>query len=307
MSDKVRITIVGMGAIGTSIGMALKKAKPEVEITGHDKEHATAGRARKRGAVDRTDWNLISACENADATIIATPVAEVKDTLAAAGQYVKSGSLVMDTASVKAPVLKWAEESLAEGASFVGGSPVLFGGAREMDPELFSGTVFCLCPAVSASPEAVAWASELVVALGAAPFFVDATEHDGLMAAAGHLPILLAASLLKVVSASTAWREVARLAGDRFADATMPVRGDAAAHRELCQGNAQNILRWLDLFQAQLAELRQAIVDGDGSVLEEVFEAALQARDEWERGEVVPSPDPMRYDRGLRSLFLGQR
>lgn len=307
MPDKVRITIVGMNAIGASMGLALKKAEPEIEITGHDKEHAIAGRARKRGAIDRTDWNLISACENADSVIIATPVAEVKATLIAAGPYFKPGSLVMDTASVKAPVLQWAKDNLGEGVSFVGGSPILPGGAQEMDPELFVGSTFCLCPCVGASPESVGWASGLVVALGANPLFIDAVEHDGLLAAVGHLPVLLAAALLKVTSASPAWREAARLAGDCFASATMPIGGDSAAHRELCQSNAQSIVRWLDLFQAQLAELRQAIVDGDGEALEGGFEAALQARDRWERGEVAASQESVQYDSGFRSLFLGQR
>jgi len=302
----VRITIVGMSAIGTSIGMALKKAEPEIEITGHDKEHAAAGQARKRGAIDRTNWNLISACENADVTIIATPIAEVKDTLVAVGPYLKSGSLVMDTASIKAPVLKWAEENLAEGTSFVGGSPILPGGRREMDPELFSGALFCLCPSNGASPESVAWASELVVALGAHPFFIDAEEHDGLMAAVSHLPVLLATALLQIATASPAWRESARLAGDRFANATMSIDGDAASHRALCKSNAQNIVRWLDLIQAQLTELRRAIADGNDEGLESAFEAALEARDRWERGEVVPSQETVKYDRGFRSLFLGR-
>ena len=306
MSEKVRITIVGMGAIGTSLGMALKKAEPEIEITGHDKAHAIAGQARKRGAVDRTDWNLISACENADVTIITTPIAELKDTLVAAGSYFKSGSLVMDTASVKAPVLQWAQENLGDGVSFVGGSPILPGGRREIDPELFSGALFCLCPDGGASPNAVAWASELVVTLGAKLLFIDAEEHDGLMAAVGHLPILLAAALLQVASASPAWRESVRLAGDSFANATMSISGDAASHCALCQSNAQNIVRWLDLIQAQLAELRQAIVDGNDEALEGAFEAALEARDGWERGEVVPSQEAVKYDRGFRSLFLGK-
>lgn len=306
MSEKVKITIVGMGAIGTSIGMALKKAEPEIEITGHDKAHDIAGKARKRGAVDRTDWNLISACEKADVTIIATPIAELKDTLVAAGAYFKSGSLVMDTASIKAPVLQWAQENLAAGVSFVGGSPILPGGRREMDPELFSGALFCLCPDGGASPNAVSLASELVVALGAKPFFVDAEEHDGLMAAVGHLPVLLATALLQVVSASPAWRESIRLGGDNFANATTSISGDAASLRALCQSNAQNILRWLDHIQAQLEELRQAIMDGNDEELEGAFEAALEARDGWERGEVVPSQEAGKYDRGFRSLFLGK-
>jgi len=302
----IQITVVGMGAIGTSIGLALKRAEPAVRITGHDKEVSAAGRARKAHAVDRTEWNLVTACENADVTIIATDLSGVKETLSAAGPYFKPGSLVMDTASVKVPVLRWAGENLAEGVSFVGGSPILPDRGGETDVELFSGVTYCLCPGVNASSEAVEWASDLVSALGARPFFIGAAEHDGLMAAVSHLPILLATSLLRVASANVAWRESARLAGSRFGGATGALVGSASAQRELCQSNAENILRWIELFQADLEQLRQAIVSGNAEALEEAFDAALQARDSWERGEVESSPEPIKYERGFRSLFLGK-
>jgi prephenate dehydrogenase len=305
MSERVRIAIVGLGSIGTSVGMALKKAEPEIELIGHDKDHSAARRARKEGAVDRTDWNLISACEDADVVILALPLGEIRETLVAAAPYFKSGGLVMDTASAKAPVLQWAGENVGEGVNFIGGSPILSHGKRGMDPELFSGSLFCLCPASTASPDAVAWASGLVRSMGARPFFIDALEHDGVMAAVDHLPILLAAALLRASSGSSAWREAVRLGGDRFASATASICGDGAAHADLCLCNADSVLRWLDLFQTELAKLRLSLADGDGEALSEALKDALDARDSWERQDVTEASEGPEYERGFRSLLLG--
>ena len=306
MSERVRIAIVGLGSVGTSVGMALKKADSELEIIGHDKNHSAARRARKEGAVDRTDWNLISACEDASAVILAIPIGQIRETLVAAGPYFRTGSLVMDTASAKAPVLRWAGENVGEGVSFIGGSPILPQGRRSMDPELFVGNLFCLCPAPTASPEAVGWASGLVRAMGAQPFFIDASEHDGVMAAVDHLPILLAAALLRTSCRSSSWREAVRLGGDRFASATESIGGGAETHSELLQCNSESVLRWLDLFQGELAQLRRALAGEDGEALSEALEAAQNARESWERQDVEQAKEGPEYERGFRSLFLGQ-
>ena len=306
MSERVRITIVGLGSIGSSVGMALKKADSELEIIGHDKNHSAARRARKEGAVDRTEWNLISACENANAVILAIPVGQIRETLVAAGPYFATGSLVMDTASAKAPVLQWASENLGEGVSFVGGSPILPQGKRAMDPELFVGSLFCLCPSPAASPEAVGWATGLVRAMGAQPFFIDALEHDGVMAAVDHLPILAAAALLRTSCESPSWREAVRLGGDRFANATASIAGGAEAHSELLRHNSQSVLRWLDLLQAELAQLGRILADQDGEALSDALQAALDARESWERQDVDQAQEAPKYEHGFRSLFLGQ-
>ena len=102
---KSRITIIGLGLIGGSIGLALKKAKVDVEIVGHDKDSGVANRAQKRGAVDRTDWNLHGACDGASLIFLAIPLAGIKDTLAALGTSLGSGVIVSDTATSKAPVM----------------------------------------------------------------------------------------------------------------------------------------------------------------------------------------------------------
>jgi prephenate dehydrogenase len=291
---KARITIVGLGFIGGSIGLALHQAEADFEVVGHDRERAAANQAKKMGAVDKTDWNLISACESADLIVMAIPVGGIKDTLMAIGSYLKPGCLITDTASIKSPVLEWAEEILPQEVNFVGGDPIVgtagttgddlsSGGIDAARADLFSGAIYCLTPAAGAAPEAVRLASDFVYLLGAQPYFLDPLEHDGLMAGVDHLPFVLSAALLGITTESPSWREMRRLAGGVFENATRFVSADPTTYRDACLVNSQNIVRWIDACSGKLGELKEAILSGDAEELEQVFEEAMIVRQRWLR------------------------
>ncbi len=286
--SKPRIAIVGLGLIGGSIGLALRQAEVDLEIVGHDRERAAANQARKIGAVDKTDWNLVSTCEDADLIVIAIPVGGIKDTLAAIGPYLKPGCLITDTASIKSPVVEWAEEILPQEVNFVGGDPIVAGvgtaeGIDAASADLFAGVAYCLTPAVSAAPDAVRAASDFVHLLGAQPYFLDAQEHDGLMAGVEHLPFVLSAALLGVTTSSPSWREMRRLAGGAFENATRFVSADPSTYRDACLVNSENIVRWIDACSERLGELKQTIQVGDAEELTQLFEEAIVARQRWLR------------------------
>jgi prephenate dehydrogenase len=295
---KPRITIVGLGLIGGSIGLALRQTGDDYEVVGHDREHAVAGKARKLGAVSKTEWNLISACEGADLIIIATPVMAIKDTLTAIASYLKPGCLVTDTANIKGPVVAWAKEILPDTVNFVGGDPIIsqegslptgIEGARA---DLFQGGLYCLTPSPEAAPQAVELATDLVHLLGASPFFLDAAEHDGLVAGVDHLPFVLSAALLETTIASPAWREMRKLAGDAFQSATHFSSGDAATYRDACLTNGENIVRWIDAYLARLNELREVIATQEAEKLETAFEEVMSVRDRWLRDKAEGRWEP---------------
>jgi prephenate dehydrogenase len=287
--SKPRITIVGLGLIGGSIGLALCQTGNDYEVVGHDREHAVAGKARKLGAVGKTEWNLVSACEEADLIIVATPVMAIKETLTAIASYLKPGCLITDTASIKGPVMAWAKEILPDTVNFVGGSPIvsqegtLPTGIEGARADLFQGGLYCLTPSPEAAPQAVQLATDLVQLLGASPFFLDAAEHDGLMAGVDHLPFILSAALLETAVQSPAWREMRKLAGDAFQSVTRFSSGDAATYRDACLTNGENIVRWIDTCLARLKELREVITAQEVEKLEEIFEEAMSVRDRWLR------------------------
>src|SRR5512135_2377246 len=176
------------------MGLALKKAKLDVEVVGHDKNSSTAGRALKRGAVDKTEWNLHSACAGAGLIILAVPLIGVKETLAALKDSLPPGAIVTDTATTKVPVMDWARE-LAPGVEFVGGNPALSvkragvgHGIDAADADLFQDATYALMASTTAAPMAIETMTNFVALIGAKPYFIDPAEHDGLMAGVQHLP-----------------------------------------------------------------------------------------------------------------------
>jgi prephenate dehydrogenase len=284
---KPRITIVGLGLIGGSMGMALREAEIASVVVGHDKDLTVSKQAKKMGAVDQAEWNLISACENSDLVILATPVGAIRPTLEAMAQYLKPYCVVIDTASLKAQVLNWADEILPEQVFFVGSDPVLNmvvegqGGLEAARPDLFQRGLFCLVPSVKADPAAVKLAVDLVTILGARPLFLDAVEHDGLLAAVSHLPPLLGLALLEMAIGQPTWRELRKVAGPSFESSTHLPFTDAAGYSEMCVSNRANILRWLDAFAASLASIRETLAEGQSEELKQRFEEALAERGRW--------------------------
>lgn len=294
-TEKPRITIVGLGLIGSSIGLALRDAGVASTVVGHDKEPRASSQAKKLGAVDRTDWNLISACEDSDLVVLAIPLAGIKPTLQALSPYLRPGCVVMDTATLKQPVLAWANEALPDQVHFVGGNPIISqpmagqSGPEAARADLFRNGLFCLTPSPSAEPAAVKLASDLAAVLGSKPLFIDPAEHDGLLAAVEHLPIVLAVALLDTVIHQPTWRELWKVAGASFEVGTQLASTDPAGYGELCAANRENIIRWIDAFAAVLASLRQDLVQGESEEisladsLSQRLEHALEKRDRWLR------------------------
>lgn len=301
-TSKPRVTIVGLGLIGGSLGLALRQADAASVIIGHDRARDAGGQAKRLGAVDKAHWNLVSACENSDLVILATPVGAIEDTLQAIGPSLRPGCVVMDTAAAKRSVLGWAAEHLPESVSFVGSNPILSaasdgrGGLEAARADLFQDGLICIVPAPGADGRAVKLVTDLVRVLGARPLFLDAVEHDGLVAAVDHLPPLLALALSDVVVQQPTWRELRKMAGPSFETGTALLATDPAIYTDLWTTNRDNVLRWLDAFSDSLALIRRALAEGEADALVERWQTALAERQSWlaERatGQWLESPRP---------------
>ncbi len=284
---KPRVTIVGLGLIGASIGMALRQAEVTSAIVGHDRNRDASAQAKKNEAVDRTDWNLISACEEADLIILATPVGAIEDTMKAVAAYLRPQCVIIDTATLKAPVLGWAAQYLPDTVHFIGGDPIITtnvrdqGGVEAARADLFQNALFCLVPPPTAEAEAVKLATDLVQILGAKPVFFDAVEHDGLMAAVDHLPATLSLALMDMVTSQATWRELRKVAGPAFEASTRPASDDPAALVDMCMSNRDNLVRWIDTFVSSLTVVRQQLVDNETEALTKRFARALEERNRW--------------------------
>jgi prephenate dehydrogenase len=273
--------------IGNSIGLAVRQAGVASAVIGHDRERSASDQAKRQGAVDRIHWNLLSACDESDLVILAEPLGDIEETLEAIGPELRPGCVVMDTASLKGPVMAWAAKYLPEGIHFVGGDPILataIRGPRSAESaraDLFQRGLFCLVPSPTADASAVKLVTDLVSILGAKPLVPDVAEHDGLLAAVEHLPALLSLGMLDTVIHQPAWRELRKVAGPSFDASTQLVTADSAAESELYILNKDNILRWIDVLSASLASVRELVDQEDTEALAGRFATAFEERQKW--------------------------
>lgn len=263
------ITVIGLGPVGLAIGQALTRIRTDYRLVGHDRDHDRVKAALAAGAIDEGRWNLVAAVEDADLVFITEPVALAVETIGRIAPHVRPGALVTDTAPVMRPLLE-AAKALPEGVSFVSGHPVL-GGAIQTDAGPFVGVTYGIVPAANADAAAVRVLVDLIGAIGAEPYFIDAAEHDALAAAVDQLPHLAGAALARVLGRSPSAADLARLmppamratwfaAGRESADAAAAAGVDPAA-----------TLAWLDGLLRELTEARARIAaaaagdDGDDS------------------------------------------
>ncbi len=285
MASQPCITIIGTGLIGTSLGMAIQNARgKEIEIVGHDKDMAQARLAQRMGGVSKVDRNLISACARADMIILSIPSSGIRDTLSLIAQDLKSGCVITDTASIKAPVIEWADEYLPDDVSFVGGDPVLFGdeaGIESARADLFQGVQYAVTPSVRATSEAVKLVTDLVAMVGAIPHFIDPHEHDGLMGGTEHIADVLAVVLMRTLSSSGGWRDLRRMGGATFDRVTCFSMADVSEYTTRALMNRENLLRWIDSFQRELGHFRRLVEQEDGPAIESYYEVEMENRLAW--------------------------
>ncbi len=279
-----QVTIIGLGLIGTSLGLALKQLKNPPKVVGNDVQYDAATRASRLKAVDRAERNLQEAVSGADLVVVATPVSVIPDVLRAAVPALSSGCVITDTGSTKREVVRLAREILPSSLSFVGGHPMTgkaTGGVDEPSASLFQSAIYCLTPVAFTPEPSVAAVASMVQQIGASAFFLDPIEHDGLVAGISHLPYLLSATLMRVLASETAWREMSDLAAGGFEMTTRLAGRDPKMYADILGTNSDNMVRYLDRLMAELSVMRERLVSGQSSV-EPALKEAQDKRLEWE-------------------------
>jgi prephenate dehydrogenase len=274
-NGKKRITIVGTGLIGGSLGMAVRAARlPGLEVIGHDALRGNANQAEKTGAIDRAEHNLPRAVSGASMVVIAVPVLAVREVMQQVAPDLGEGAVVTDTTSTKAHVMRWAREALPEHVSFVGGHPMAgkeTGGIANAEAGLFRGKAYCISPAVDATESAVKSVMGLARLAGAEPMFVDPEEHDIYAAAISHLPLMISTALFSMLRQSPAWPDMGMMASSGFSDVTRLASGDPALSHGIWATNREAVIHWLDRMAEQLRDFRKKLEDAQDEDLLETF------------------------------------
>ena len=306
-----RITIIGIGPIGMSLGLGLKAAGlTDTEILGTSGDRKTLNYGKEIGAFDEISGNLRSALRGAQMVILDSTLGEARPLLEAIGPILEEGCLVTDTGLAKVKMMEWAAEYLPDNVEFVAGRPVpkeYMKSVEDATADAFDEGVYCIVTSRKTSQSAVKTIVGLAELLGAKPLFLDEHELDSYTSAALHLPILLSSALVNSVSSGPAWREIARVAGGEFGMVSELASGDAEDNALACLSSPDTTIRWLDQAIEELTAYRSHIEAG-AEELGRSFDKALDDWAKWKTDTVVPNeaPDLPSAGETMSGLFFGR-
>jgi len=283
MAEK-RISIIGLGLIGGSLAMALKRCVAcDMEIVGYARRAETGQEALRLGAVDRVVDNLHDAVEGAAIVVLTTPVVAMQKLFKEIRGHLAPGAIVTDVGSTKVDVQRWAKLHLGPNVTFIGGHPMAGSAAAGMGgakPDLFDDTVFCVVVEEATPQPARAALERLVEWIGARPLVMTAEQHDQYVAGVSHLPVVLASALVTAAATHEQWPSMSQLAAQGFREMTRMAAGSAEVRRSLCSTNQQAIAEWIDRYIEVLRDYRTHILHDDSALLD-LFEQARLARRQW--------------------------
>jgi prephenate dehydrogenase len=278
-----RLCVIGVGLIGGSLALALRRAGHCGQIVGAGRHVATLERAIALGVIDGYDLDLAQAVTGADMVVLAVPMGAMTEVMAAIRDHLAPDAILTDVGSVKGAVVQAAQSVFgALPPTLVPGHPVAGtenSGVEAAFPELFQGRRVILTPTKASSPAAIATVRTMWEAAGAVVEEMDAHTHDEMLAATSHLPHVVAFALMHALARMDAQSEVLRYAAGGFRDFTRIASSDPVMWRDICLTNAPALLDMMDRFRAELDELARAIAAGDGMRLETVFREAKRTRD----------------------------
>ncbi len=307
-----RIAIIGLGLIGGSLGLAIKRANLEgLEVAGTARTLETVRKAKRLGAIDIEARTAAEAAHNARLVVIASPIMATKTVLAEIAPELPEGAVVTDVCSTKGDISKWARDVLPSGVQFVGGHPMAgkeTAGIEAADADLFRDKAWVIAPSPDANEGAVATVIGLAQLTGAVPLFMDAHEHDSYVAAISHLPLLLSSALFSVAFNSAAWPELANLASSGFKDTTRLASSSPEMAHDIMMTNRDNVVHWLDRYIDELHRYREVIAKGESESLIETFTRPQMERDTFmvagpPKRDVAPPTETL----SMMDLLLGTK
>ena len=272
-----QVSVIGLGLIGGSLGMALRRGKIARRVIGFSRREATLRRAKRRGAIDDgctelcPDW-----LSESDLVVIATPPSTVPRIARQVARLARRPLVLTDVASTKAKIVRDVERALPSRISFVGAHPIAGSersGIEAADARLFGGAACIVTPTPRTRPAAAARVAALWRRLGCRVERMSPARHDTLVAQISHVPHLAAVGLALFPE-----QRALRLSGGGFADATRIALGDPALWEEICRTNSREVGRALEQLIKELSALQRMVRRPANGSLRGRFEAARRRR-----------------------------
>jgi len=277
------VCIIGLGLIGGSIGLSMKKNNFESKVIGYAKTERTLSRAVERGLVDDAEKNLVKAVNGADLIILATPLSTFKSIIKEIAPFLKKGSIVTDTGSAKFTVLEELKDLIPKDVEFIPGHPIA--GTEESGPdsgfpELFENRWCILTPTKDNSEESIKSIKYFWELLGSKVEIMDALHHDKVLAITSHIPHLIAYNIVGTANdlANVTDSEVVKYSAGGFRDFTRIAASDPKMWSDIFTYNSEAVLEMLDLFSNDLIKLKESILKKDTNMLFSSFEKTRNVR-----------------------------
>ncbi|HHL45220.1 MAG TPA: prephenate dehydrogenase/arogenate dehydrogenase family protein [Gammaproteobacteria bacterium] len=278
-----RLAILGVGLIGGSLALALKKAAAVSQVVGWSRREQTLNRALELGVIDQAETEISEALRGAELVVAAVPVGAMEALFRQVAPHLEQESIITDAGSTKGSVVEAARrafDGLPPG--FVPGHPIAGieqSGVEAAFPELYQGRRVILTPTPESDPAAVGRVRAMWELCGAEVMEMEVAHHDEVLAATSHLPHLLAYSLVDTLARMDESEEIFQFAAGGFRDFTRIASSDPQMWHDICLANRDALLVMLERFSGDLAQMSDAIRSGDGEYLKQVFIRAKQARD----------------------------
>jgi prephenate dehydrogenase len=280
-----KVTLLGVGLLGGSLGMALRKRGLANQVHGYVRRETSVRECIQAGAVDSASTQLPESVRDADLIVLCTPLAQMAGLARAVLPAVSAGALVTDVGSVKGPLVRELEPLFAgRGAVFVGSHPMA--GSEKMGvsaarPDLYQSAVCVVTPTRESREEELSKTEELWRAVGARTLRLSPEAHDELVARSSHLPHVLAAHLAKYVLDPSQASEQSQLCATGFRDSTRIASGSPEMWRDIVVMNREPLKRAIKEYRAQIETFETLLDRSDASAIETFFQNAKQLRDSW--------------------------
>jgi len=278
------LVLVGVGLIGGSFALALRRAGAVGRVIGVGRRPETLVTARELGIIDESAQGF--ACvSSADLVMLAMPVGQTQPVLRGMAAYLGPNTIVTDAGSTKSEVVRAARAELGAALPrFVPGHPIAgteHSGPQAAFADLYRGQRVVLTPLEETDSRALARVREAWEACGARVHQLDAEVHDRVLATVSHLPHMLAFALVDQVARSDNAAELFSYAAGGFRDFTRIASSHPEMWRDICLANRAAVLEELRRYEDGLELLRRALEAGDGTALEALFARAQEARNRW--------------------------
>lgn len=294
------IYIAGLGLIGASMALGIKRDYPDYEILGYNRSQASRDIALERGMIDRATDDFASFAPLADVIILSLPI---KQTIAFLQELatldLKEGVIISDAGSTKSAIVTTAEKCFADKpVRFVGAHPMAGShktGAASADVNLFENAYYIFTPSILTTPDTLEEMKDLLSGLHARFIEIDAEEHDRVTSQISHFPHILASGLMEQTASYAEEHEMARrFAAGGFRDMTRISESEPGMWTSILLSNRETIIERIEDFKRRLDEVGQAISKGDENQIWNFFNQAREQRQAMEihkRGGVDSSFD----------------